>query len=342
MSNEYRLSVSEIEKLQVAHRQTRIKRQADRIKAVVLLGRGWSVRDVAEALLIDEDTVRNYFKRYREDGLEKLIQMDYSGSEGWLDGLRLEELDEFLQTTLCLSAKEAGDYVARRWDVHYSVRGMTELLHRLGYVYKKPKLVPGKADSEAQEAFLESYKKLKETKAEQDPIYFLDATHPHHNPVVGYGWIKRGMEHTIPSNTGRQRLNINGAIDIEGLQPVVRFDETINATSTIALFRQLEAVNPQAEQIYVIADNARYYRSKEVSNFLKESKINLIFLPPYSPNLNLIEPFWKFFKKQVLYNQYYETFSEFKTACQEFFENPTQYASQLRSLLTENFQIIEV
>ena len=251
-------------------------------------------------------------------------------------------MDNYLQETLCLSAKEVVDHVAQLWDVHYSVRGMTELLHRLAYVYKKPKLVPGKANGEAQEAFLETYQKLKETKAQQDPIYFIDATHPHHNPVVGYGWIKRGQEHSIRSNTGRRRLNINGAIDIEGLQPVVRFDDTINAASTVALFRQLEAANPQAERIHVIADNARYYRSKEVSEYLKESKIDLIFLPPYSPNLNLIERFWKFFKKQVLYNQYYETFTEFKLACEEFFENPSRYTDQLRSLLTENFQIIRV
>ena len=134
---------------------------------------------------------------------------------------------------------------------------------------------------EAHKAFLEAYEELKETKGEQNPIYFIDATHPHHNPVVGYGWIKCGQEHSFRSNTGRRRLNINGAID-------------------------------------------------------------LIFLPPYSPNLNLIERFWKFFKKQVLYNQYYETFNEFKAACEEFFENPSQYTDQLRSLLTDNLQIIRI
>jgi transposase len=81
------------------------------------------------------------------------------------------------------------------------------------------------------------------------------------------------------------------------MQPVVRFDETIHAASTVALFRQLESANPQAEKIHVIADNARYYRSKVVSEYLQKSKIDLIFLPPYSPNANLIERFWKFFKK---------------------------------------------
>lgn len=116
--------------------------------------------------------------------------------------------------------------------------------------------------------------------------------------------------------------------------------KTINAVSTVALLEQIEAAYPAAKKITVILDNARYYRSKVVAEYLKNSRIELNFLPPYSPNLNLIERFWKFFKKQVLYNQYYETFSQFKSACEGFFDNLESYHKQLRSLLTENFEII--
>jgi transposase len=120
----------------------------------------------------------------------------------------------------------------------------------------------------------------------------------------------------------------------------VRFDESINAESTIALFKQLEQLNVLAVCIYVICDNARYYRSKAVREYLKTSRIELVFLPPYSPNLNLIERLWKFFKKKILYNRYYETFDEFRIACEEFFANPRKYHRELRSLLTENFAIV--
>jgi len=65
-----------------------------------------------------------------------------------------------------------------------------------------------------------------------------------------------------------------------------------------------------------------------------------VFLPAYAPNRNLIERLWKFFKKQVLYNRYYETYDDFRTACKDFFNNPQRYRSQLRSLLTENFAIV--
>jgi transposase len=254
--------------------------------------------------------------------------MAYSGGEAWLDGSEQALLDAHLQSTLYLTAKEVAHWVERHFGVRYSESGMTALLHRLGYVYKKPKLVPGKADAEAQRAFLDDYASLKESKGPNDPIYFVDAVHPQHNPVLGYGWIKRGEEQAIPSNTGRRRLNINGAIDLERMTPVVRFDDTINAASTVALFRQLEEANPQAERIFVICDNASYYRSKEVREFEDNSKIELVFLPPYSPNLNLIERFWKFFKKRILYDTYYKSFKDFQQACERFFRNSSAYAAQ--------------
>lgn len=80
---------------------------------------------------------------------------------------------------------------------------MSQLLRRIGFVYKKTKLVPGKADAEKQRAFVVQYQEFKASKVPEDPIYFMDATHPHHNPIVGYGWIKRGQDHEIRSNTGR-------------------------------------------------------------------------------------------------------------------------------------------
>jgi len=167
----------------------------------------------------------------------------------------------------------------------------------------------------------------------------MDAVHPQHNPVLGYGWIKRGQDHEVKSNTGRRRLNINGAIDLERLEPVARFDDTIDADSTIALFQQLEQFYAVATWIYVICDNARYYRSKAVQEYIQDSRIKLAFLPPYAPNLNLIERLWKFFKKKILYNRYYESFDEFRNACEDFFSNPGRYQGDLRSLLTENFAI---
>jgi transposase len=336
---DYSLPAQELADLRAVHRRTRDKREADRIKAVVLLASGRTAEDVADALLIDPNTVRNHFKRYQQGGLPGLLHVAYRGSDCELSEAELAVLDAHLQTQIYLSAKDVAAWVQASFEVGYTASGMTALLHRLGFVYKKPKLVPGKADSEAQKAFLVEYEKLKQNKGDSDVILFMDAVHPQHNPVLGYGWIKRGEDHPVPSNTGRRRLNINGAVDLERLEPVVRYDDTIDAASTIGLFDQLLLTYAYAACIYVICDNAGYYRSKAVQAYLKDSRIKLVFLPAYAPNLNLIERLWKFFKKQVLYNRYYETFGDFRTACEDFFNNPQRYRCQLRSLLTENFAI---
>jgi hypothetical protein len=86
--------------------------------------------------------------------------------------------------------------------------------------------------------------------------------------VLGYGWIKCGEEREIRSNTGPKRVNIHGAIELGRLEPVVRFDETINKYSAIALFEQIENKHPVATAIYVICDNAPYYRSEAVKEYL--------------------------------------------------------------------------
>ncbi len=103
------------------------------------------------------------------------------------------------------------------------------------------------------------------------------------------GWIKRGQDFQVRSNTGRQRLNINGAVNVDTMNMVMRYDDTINAQSTIQLFDQITSAYPEALKVTVICDNARYYRSKLVKTYLEHAKIELLFSPAYAPNLNLIE-----------------------------------------------------
>jgi transposase len=334
----FTLSQEEKDSLKASHRVTKKKREADRIKAIIFLGTGWTVREVSESLLLYEETIRNYLKRYKKGRLKALLKDNHKGYVGKLSKSDTEQLDRHLNENTYLKIQDIVSYVAKQFKVKYSVSGLTELLHRLGYSYKKPKLVPGKADAIAQEEFIELYNKIKETKGANDIIYFMDGTHPQHNSVAAYGWIKKGKVKELKSNTGRQRLNINGAINIETLSTVVDYGDSINAQSTVSLLKKLELKHPDAEVIYTICDNARYYRSKMVQEYVEKSKIKLEFLPPYSPNLNLIERLWKYFHKKVLYNKYYETFGEFKKACKSFFRRIKRYKEDLSSLLTENFQ----
>jgi len=93
-------------------------------------------------------------------------------------------------------------------------------------------------------------------------------------------------------------------------------------------------------RIQVFLDNARYSWNKEVRLEAKKLNIKLIFLPPYSPNLNLIERLWKFLKKKIRKNIYYHTFKKFAKAIYNFFKNIEQYQAELKTLLTLKFEII--
>jgi len=102
----------------------------------------------------------------------------------------------------------------------------------------------------------------------------------------------------------------------------------------------LEQQHQDAENIYVILDNAGYYRNKLVMHYVENSKIRPLFLPPYAPNLNLIERLWKFFKKEVSNNRYYEKFRDFRKAVLAFFRRLPKYEAELETLLTDNFEIV--
>ena len=337
---EFTLSQEEISTLKRAHRAAKKKRDAYRINVIVLLGTGWTIWEVSEALFLDDETIRNYLNRYKRGKINALLNDDYKGYSGKLSKSEKERLDNHLDQNTYLRTQDIVSYVAKEFKVEYSVSGMKDLLHRLSYSYKKPKLVPGKSDAKAQEEFIEFYKELKSTKGANDPVYFMDGSHQQHNSVSAYGWIKKGKAKELKSNTGRQRLNINSALNIEELSAAAKYGDSINAQLTISLLKKVELRHPDAGAIYTICDNARYYRSRKVKDFLEKSKIKLIFLPPYSPNLNLIERLWKYFRKKILYNKYYETFDEFKKACKSFFRQIKRHKDELSSLMTENFQII--
>jgi len=336
------LSENEKQELRKAHKRAKNKKEADKIKAIVLLNDDWSYEQIAQALLLNDSTIRRYFENYQKHHghVDRFLASQCQGTQPRLRPEQIKQLDEHLQENVYLDVKPIVDYVEKTFAIAYSARGLTKLLKRMGFVYKKPKAIPGKADKAKQEAFLAEYETLKEQKEPEDPIYFMDAAHPTHNVMPAYGWFKKEAKPTIATNTGRKRINLNGAIHAETHELIYREDATINAQSTIALFKQMEAAHLEAKHIYIICDNAKYYRAIIVREYLKKSKIKLVFLPPYAPNLNLIERFWRLLHKEIQYNKYHEKFGDFRDACFGFLNNLEPYKKQLQSLLTENFQLI--
>ena len=175
-------------------------------------------------------------------------------------------------------------------------------------------------------------------------VLFADPVHQIHNNENDYAWQFRGKEgtKTVLANTGRRRLNIIGALNPLLLKTTTLLIEGSCDREVIkALLRQTRQDYPNAPKLTMFMDNAEYNREHDVQELAQELSIRLRYLPPYAPNLNLIERLWKFFKKKVMKNNYYPSFQSFYQAIDNFFKNFSDYEKELTSLLTLKFQIIK-
>lgn len=311
-------------------------RYSDRIKVILLLDKGWTYAKIAEALFLDEGTIANYRKRYSEGGVEGLLMDQYWGKRSFLNLDQEKTLISHLQSKICLSTNEIVHFIWVTFKIKYTISGVTDLLHRLGFTYKKPKGVPGKAILEKQLEFVLKYDEIKV----QGKVFFADSVHPQHNPILSYGWIEKGKEKEVLTNSGRAHLNITGALCIDTQETIMRSSDTINADAICDLIKALREAHPKMEKIFLVLDNAPYNKSWKVLLRAELEGIELVYLPPYSPNLNPIERFWKFFKKKVLYNRYYEKFGDFEKACVKFMRGARKYKGELATLLTDNFRLV--
>jgi transposase len=142
--------------------------------------------------------------------------------------------------------------------------------------------------------------------------------------------------------SGRQRFNVLGAWDAVTRRLIAVTNTTVVNTETMCELLRKIAGSGLTGPITLVLDNARSQRNAIVEALAKELGIRLLFLPPYSPNLNLIERLWKFVKRRALYGRYHPTFAEFRAAIQEVLDGlPTTYAEELKSLMTLNFQQFE-
>jgi len=310
---------------------------------VLLRDKGWSIATIAEALLLSVDAIREHIVEYEES---KKLKPKSGGSIEKLSIEQSAQLEEHLKSHTYLYVKDIVAYVSAQFGITYTIHGLRNWLKRHEFSYKKPAIVPGKADRERQEEWLAEYEKLRQGLPKDETICFMDGVHPTHNVQPAYGWIKKGVRKEIPANTGRMRLNLSGVIDIVSHNVLVREDETLNAESTILFFQNVEKAYPTMKQIHVFCDNAPYYRNKMVTNYLETSKISLHFLPPYSPNLNPIERLWKWMKERVIYNTYYPAFDDFRASVLGFFfalsvlDATSVLGQELRSRVRDKFNAI--
>ena len=338
------LTKIERERLEVLQKREKDNHLYIRITVLLMLDDSFSVKQISRSLGLDQTTINRYIHLYEEQGLEAYLTLNYVGYTGKLTPEQEAHLDKELQENLYINTQEIIDLIQKMFGATYCPSGVSRLLHRLDFSYKKTKHDPSKADKAAQKAFLAEMLLLLDgikDDSEDSVAYFVDAVHPQHNTRSDYAWIKKGQDVAIAANAGRKRINIHGALNAHDVTDVV-IDEapTVSFQSTQRLIEKIVQKHP-FETIYLIHDNARYYYAKQLKEWLLSTypSVKQIYLPAYSPNLNLIERLWKFLRKEVISYNFFPTFDEFKDKVLEFFKDIGKYKNQLASLLTLNFHI---
>lgn len=284
------------------------------------------------------NTMRRYFSMYQQGGIESLKKLHPYRPQSQLMHHK-GTLEEHFHAHPVTSIQEAIATIEELTGIRRAPTQTRKFLRSIGMRRLKVGTIPAKANPDEQERFKneELLPRIEEAKAGKRVLLFADAAHFVFQLYSGILWCFTRIFIKAPS--GRKRFNVLGALNVVTHELITVMNETyINSESVCQLLRQI-ADQYVGIPVTLVLDNARYQRCALVQDLAKSLNIELLFLPSYSPNLNLIERLWKFVKNKCLYSRYYSDFASFKGAIYQCLcETHTKHRKQLLSLLTTRFQ----
>lgn len=298
-------------------------------------------QEIAKFCLVSRNIVTTVIKTYDAEGMEGVEKLNYKkGSRSVLDPHEAS-IKELFEAKGPRTVKEARQRIFELCDQWLSVEEIRRYMRRIGMKFLQAAYIPAKADEAKQSAFLNDIllKIIVLAKLKKCQLYFMDGAHFVLAPFNARLWCFNRP--TIKAAAGRNRINVLGAIngvDLS-LETVINTDY-INAQTVLEMLQKIRAKHPKGP-IHIVLDNARYQHCDLVKETAKSLDINLVFLPPYSPNLNPIERLWKYVRKEELANKYFETPKVFHEAIRNAMNkvnSDPETQQDLKSLITLNFQ----
>jgi transposase len=309
---------------------------------------GLSHDRIATLAACSRSTLQRTLSAYVQGGLESVRGIPAHRPCSDLDGHRLA-LEEAFRQRPPRSVKEARCIIFEHTGAR---RGLTQVrcfLRRLGLEPRKVAAIPVPPKStlddhvRAQAEFLHKQlePRLEEARQGRRPVYFVDASHFVFATFLGVVWCWARL--CFRAASGRKRYNVLAALNAVSHQLIrVSNHSYINALSVCDLLRAVAEACVPGVAITSVLDNARYQKCAVVTALAKGLGIELLYLPGYSPNLNLIERVWKFVKAECLRSTYYASYEDFHAAIQLCLDDlPTKHKAAMDSLLTHNFQTFE-
>lgn len=289
---------------------------------------------------VHRDTVTDYIRMYNTGGLKKVYHSGYGTNKSKLENYTEILLSHFENTP----PHTIAEAVAKIKDLTGIQRSPTQVcawMKRHDMKYRKTGQIPAKADKEVQKKYVAETLEPLIHQAEKGEIHllFMDAAHFVMGVFLCCLWsVKRFF---VKSSSGRKRYNVLGAVNAVTKNVHIWTNESyINSESIVDFFHQLRIYYFDMKPIYIVLDNARYQKCQLVKYVAWQFNIKLVYLPSYSPNLNIIERLWKWVKKEALYAKYYENFEKFKGAIDKAIKNANNdKKNEIMTLLSLKFQL---
>lgn len=251
-----------------------------------------------------------------------------------------DEIIAHIESTNCFTLAEIRQWIADEHGIKVSARHLSGFLKGKGIRKLKGGSIPAKADPEKQKEFYSgTLLPLMEKAGKGDHIlYFVDAAHfVLGNDFIGSVYCR--VRRFARTRSGRSRYNVLGALDFVTKKVItVTNSDYINADSVCALLKKVRAAN-EGKTIYFVLDNARYQKCTLVQELAGTLRINLVYLPSYSPNLNLIERLWRFVKTE-LRRSAWDDFKAFSSKIDTIIDSTTkENAHKISSLIGQRVQL---
>jgi len=301
----------------------------------------YSNKMIGQIIDLNRNAVGFWINVYKSGGFDALCQFNYGANKSELEVHTTNILQSFTEQpprNVC----EAKARIDELTGISRSPTQVRAFMKRHNMRYIKIGHIPAKADTEEQKEWVKTILEpaIKEAENKECYLLFMDAAHFILQPFICALWCVTRL--FIKASAGRNRINVLGVVNAITKEVLTLTNTTfINAETIISFLTKLKEHYGDLP-IKIVLDNARYQHCKFVEDAAKALNITLLFLPAYSPNLNIIERLWKFTKKTILYAKYYDTPDKFHAAINGFFQTVSQkYNLDLKNLLTLKFQFFE-
>jgi transposase len=340
-----RLSPQQREAIGERRRHAPDRRIYQRLSAVLWSDDGRTREEIAGLAGVSTRQVGQWFRIYRNKGLDELCALHYQGDPGRLGPAQVQRLKQEIETGVFHNADQIRTRIEATFGVTYSATGVKDLLRRIGASYHKVSGFFWKADVEEQKRWVRKHRRHRREAGPGTRRYFVDACHPVWGVDLLYScWLLVGQRFYVGVGNGRKRLNILGAYcpDDHDYVDLRLTRENITGEQFVKLLEALRARHPDTAKFILYLDNARSYSKPCVKAWLAAHReFRLVPVPAYSPNLNLIERLWKFLRKKAL-SRWHVTFEGMQAAVAGVLDRLGDYRDELSTLMTERFAIVEV